>query len=113
MSNKNWTYHKSRPKKQQQDKPPVTMTLKSTRCKVYSLAEVQRLGLKPLVTYQDKAMVPDWTMVMLGGEGWNKELQSLREQAYAALSGQKMERPKTGKPVDQTPELFDTTQYKV
>lgn len=88
------------------------MTLKSTGCRVLPLEKVKELGLTPLVTYKDRAIVPDWDEVNRGREGHTKALEQLREAAFAYLAKQARQEPsKKLKPYVQADSLLDLGEY--
>jgi hypothetical protein len=88
------------------------MTLKSTKCRVMTVEEVQAQGLTPLVTHKGRAIVPDWNEVNRGREGYARALERLREAAYAYLAKQKQAQPdKKLKPYVQADSLLDLDDY--
>lgn len=87
-------------------------TVKNTRCKIYTIERCRELKLTPLVTFKDKALVPDWDIVNRGRAGYAKQLEDLRKEGFAYLSGQEqkpVERPQ--KPPEQAETLFDPSEY--
>lgn len=69
------------------DMPQILM---SVGCRVVKQLECIHQNLTPLVTYRDLSIVPDWDLLMRGGDGHNKFMAQVRVVAYSYLSGQKM-----------------------
>lgn len=104
-------------RKQQQKKEElhIPLNLQNTGCKVMTLEEAAKKKLTPLVTYGDKAVVPDWKRIGTGYPGYKAELQALRVMAYALLTGQQptQQQPSPKQEAANNQELFDLNKYTV